>query len=296
MSAEKHRGLLKSILKMSAVAALLAIAYFFIFSLFFDNDEQSRLKSDNEVIEQEYLELVERRDLVDTVIDDLFRRDRMIYRNLFSADPFSMSNLDSSSFLLSFSDTSGNPSRMLDISSASSLIDRRFLSLMEKMDSSSLEGRRIPSIAPVRHFQPSNASASVGDKMNPFFKKFQYHSGLDIVAAEFTDVLATADGVVTTVKRAYHDEGNLIEIDHGDYVTKYSHLGDILVRKGQRVSRGKMIARVGSTGVSFAPHLHYEIRFKGEIVDPVYYMFQGLTPREFVETIISSANSMQSFD
>ena len=296
MSAEKNKGLLKSILKMFFAAALLAIVYFFVFSMLFDSDEQSRLKSDNKMIEQEYLELVERRNLVDTVIDDLFHRDRMIYRNLFSADPFSMSNLDSSSFMLSFSDVSGNPSRMLDIASASALIDERFHHLMERLDTSDVKGRCIPAIAPIRNFRPSNASASVGDKLNPFYKKFEYHSGLDIVAAEFTDVLATADGVVKTVKRAYLDEGNLIEIDHGDYVTKYSHLGDILVRKGQRVSRGKMIARIGNTGVSFAPHLHYEIRFKGEVVDPVYYMFHGLSPREFLETIISSANSMQSFD
>ena len=89
----------------------------------------------------------------------------------------------------------------------------------------------------------------------------------------------------------------MIVIDHKNgYSTTYSHLGDILVRKGQKVKQGDVIGRVGLSGMSFAPHLHYEISFNGKIMDPVNYFFAELTPEQYKDLVAISSNTGQSLD
>jgi murein DD-endopeptidase MepM/ murein hydrolase activator NlpD len=81
-----------------------------------------------------------------------------------------------------------------------------------------------------------------------------------------------------------------------DWVTKYKHLGDILVRKGQKVKQGAVIGRVGVTGMSFAPHLHYEVWLNDEMMDPMNYYFGTITPQMFMDMAVIVANTGQSLD
>jgi murein DD-endopeptidase MepM/ murein hydrolase activator NlpD len=92
-------------------------------------------------------------------------------------------------------------------------------------------------------------------------------------------IVAPAGGVVrlVTVETGY---GNVLEIDHGDgIVTKYAHCSRIVVKRGQHVKRGEIIANVGSTGLSTGPHVHYEIHVNGKVVDPLTYVLpEGVIP------------------
>ena len=98
-----------------------------------------------------------------------------------------------------------------------------------------------------------------------------------------------------TVRNA--TSGRTILIDHGNgYETLYSHLSKANVRKGQRVSRGDIIALSGDTGLSLAPHLHYEVRYNGMRVDPVHYFFMELTPSDYQRMMQLAQSGMQSFD
>ena len=86
-------------------------------------------------------------------------------------------------------------------------------------------------------------------------------------------------------------------IDHGNgYETLYGHLSSIQVRKGQHVRRGDIIALSGDTGLSLAPHLHYEVRYNGVRVDPVHYFFMELSPSEYRRMMRIAQAGMQSFD
>jgi murein DD-endopeptidase MepM/ murein hydrolase activator NlpD len=98
------------------------------------------------------------------------------------------------------------------------------------------------------------------------------HEGLDIGSEIGKQIIAPADGLITFSghKAGF---GNFLELDHGYGIeTVYAHADKLLVRKGERIKRGALIAKVGNTGYSTGPHLHYEVRVNGTPVDPMYYI------------------------
>jgi Peptidase family M23 len=115
-------------------------------------------------------------------------------------------------------------------------------------------------------------SSRFGWRTDPFTGRRKFHHGVDLAARRGAKVVAAASGLVTWAgKRGGY--GNLVEITHADgYVTRYGHSSKILVSRGQMVRRGHPIARVGSTGRSTGPHLHYEVLLNGKKVDPTKYI------------------------
>jgi murein DD-endopeptidase MepM/ murein hydrolase activator NlpD len=127
---------------------------------------------------------------------------------------------------------------------------------------------RIPSILPTVGWVSSQFALR---RYHPIFHITRPHEGIDIAAPMGAPVIAPAAGIViTTTTRAGY--GLLLEVDHGrGIVTRYGHLSRVLVRVGQAVTRGQLLANVGSSGISTGPHLHYEIRVAGEVVDPLLF-------------------------
>lgn len=126
----------------------------------------------------------------------------------------------------------------------------------------------IPSIWPTE----GKISSLFGMRVHPISKQKKFHKGVDIANLKSTDIVATADGIVIYAgkKGGY---GNAIIIDHGNgYKTLYGHAQTLLVKAGDQVKRGMLIAAMGSTGYSTGPHLHYEITFADEVLDPVQYV------------------------
>jgi murein DD-endopeptidase MepM/ murein hydrolase activator NlpD len=107
-----------------------------------------------------------------------------------------------------------------------------------------------------------------GMRKSPFTGRRVMHEGLDIAANTGTPVMATADGIISRVKYS-PDYGKMVIIDHGyGYRTIFAHNSKILVKAGQRINRGDVIAQVGNTGRSTGSHLHYELRLNGVPIDP----------------------------
>lgn len=129
----------------------------------------------------------------------------------------------------------------------------------------------VPSISPIAKSDITKTTVHFNQEfINPITKKKVVHSGVDLAAKKGTDVVATADGTISfAAEKGNH--GNLIILNHGDYESFYSHLNDFNVSEGDVVKKGQVIAHVGSTGMSTGPHLHYEVRYKGERVDPEKY-------------------------
>ena len=154
-----------------------------------------------------------------------------------------------------------------------------------------------PMHLPLSNFSLPMTGASVGRKMNPFYKVTGEHDGLDFMAPLGDEVLAAADGTVSQVTRSRRGEGNVVVMEHsGGYSTKYAHLQDITVRKGQQVTRGTVIGHVGMSGLSFAPHLHYEVWKDTVLCDPVNFLFGSVDPGEYAHMFIVSVATGQSLD
>src|SRR5436190_14355511 len=127
-------------------------------------------------------------------------------------------------------------------------------------------------------------------RIHPIYKVIRLHKGIDFAAPKGTAVYATANGQVATVEEKFNSYGKLIIIDHGfGYTTRYAHLQSFLVKAGQKIKRGEKIGYVGNTGLSTAPHLHYEILVNGKQIDPVHYFFDDLSPAEY-ETVTKLAS------
>jgi murein DD-endopeptidase MepM/ murein hydrolase activator NlpD len=119
---------------------------------------------------------------------------------------------------------------------------------------------------------PGRIGSPFGNRFDPWYHVWQLHAGVDMAAAMGTDIVAAADGRVTRAAWA-GGYGNYTCIDHGQFdgqrlTTCYAHQSAFLVRPGQQVSAGQVIGRVGSTGASTGPHLHFEVRLGGRPVDP----------------------------
>ena len=155
----------------------------------------------------------------------------------------------------------------------------------------------VPGIQPVNNRQLTLLAAGKKPLINPFHRAMREHHGVDYLVPEGTAVFATADGMVKSLSEKNTSHGKAITIDHGNgYETSYSHLLDIRVKKGQEVKRGDIIALSGNSGLSFAPHLHYEVIYNDTRVDPVHYFFLELNPEEYQRIIRIALSSMQSFD
>jgi len=132
-----------------------------------------------------------------------------------------------------------------------------------------------PSILPAAGVLSSRFTTS---RLHPIFHRALPHEGVDISAPRGTPILAAAKGTVTFAGWM-SGLGNTVEIDHGyGYVTRYGHASKLLVRRGQKVIRGEVIANVGSTGISTSPHLHYEVHVGGVAVNPMNYVIGSVLP------------------
>lgn len=115
-----------------------------------------------------------------------------------------------------------------------------------------------------------------GPRISPISEKLRMHEGIDIGARSGSWIVAPADGVITFAG-AKAGFGNFISIDHGYGIeTAYAHAKTIHVKSGQKITRGNRLAKVGNTGYSTGPHLHYEVRVNGTPVDPLFYILEDI--------------------
>lgn len=158
----------------------------------------------------------------------------------------------------------------------------------------------IPSIKPVRIDllnKNLNAMSGFGIRLHPVHKVDRMHAGIDFTAPQGTPIQATGNGKVVKAEHERYGYGNHVIIDHGwGYSSLYGHMSSFNVKVGDIVQKGQTIGKVGDTGTSTAPHLHYEVRSKGNPVDPITYCMDDLTPQEYQQLVALAALENQSFD
>jgi len=154
------------------------------------------------------------------------------------------------------------------VNQASAVQQKSFETLLNSLKSKRNLLAATPSLRPAKGW----ISSDFGYRVSPFTGRREFHRGLDIANRNGTPIIAPADGIVTFSGDKFL-MGNMITIDHGyGIVTRYGHIKELLKKKGERVKRGDIIAKMGNTGRSTGPHVHYCVRLNGVPVDPMNYI------------------------
>lgn len=295
------------ILLWIAPSVVFGLVLAFLFARRIDSPKEKELKAELKKYEAEVQRMQGDIQLINEVLNDIEKRDEDLYRMALYADKFPdelrrmgaggsdkyahLKKLPNSELLIKTSSDIDALERRLH---AQTLSFRELIQLAkdkEKMLAC------IPAIQPVRNTDLKRMASGYGYRIDPIYKTRRMHSGMDFTADKGTEVYATGDGVVELVERKRWGYGKQIVINHGfGYKTRYAHLNDFKVRRGQKVKRGDLIGLVGSTGKSTGPHLHYEVLRNGRAVNPIGYYHSDLTPEQYEQLLEMSEKSFKALD
>lgn len=275
------------------LSIILAIGIFFISSTYFESPQVSLLKKENQELLIYYDDLQKDLSQMKGMISSLQERDDNIYRVIFEADPIpstirqaGVGGTDRYRALreekLQREDLVINTFEKIDnIKKQMYIQTKSYDDILQMAKNKTDMLASIPSIQPISNKNLKRLASGYGIRMHPILKVRRMHAGCDFSAPQGTPIFATGNGKIL---RARFDKttGNMIRIDHGyGYLTKYFHLSRFAVKEGQKVKRGDIIGYVGNTGLSKAPHCHYEIWKDKRHINPVNYFYNDLTDEEY---------------
>ena len=280
--------------------AILVILYTFV-----DSPKERILKREIDQYQYQFKVMNERVSKLNVVLKDMENRDDNVYRMIFEAEPIpnsvrnaayggvdryeKLQGFSNSDLLVETTKKIDKLSRQLYVQSKS------YDEIYDLVKNKTKMLASIPAILPVSMKKASIVSG-FGYRIHPIYKTMSMHPGVDIAAAKGTPVYATGDGIVEpSVASQESGYGIVVNIAHGyGYETKYAHLSKSVAVAGKHVKRGDLIGYVGSTGLSTAPHLHYEVIKSGTKVNPVSYFYMDVTPDEYQRIMEESSKVNQA--
>jgi murein DD-endopeptidase MepM/ murein hydrolase activator NlpD len=283
----------------------LGAVFFFIFVSLFDSPEEVQLEQEKSRLQAQYKLLERNMDDINEVLADLQQRDDNLYRVIFQADPIPFSVRKSTSNSEYYKQLLNMTSSQIAVATTKKYdelkkqiyIQSKSYDELVKLASNQEEMlKHIPAIQPILNRNLTRTASGFGWRIDPVYRTRRFHEGMDFTAPVGTDIYATGNGTVRLAgwRQGY---GNTVEINHGfGYMTLYGHMNQVKVKLGQKVSRGDVIGKVGSTGKSTGPHLHYEVHYKGKVMNPQQFYFLDLSPEEYDQMVQLSNNAGQMFD
>jgi murein DD-endopeptidase MepM/ murein hydrolase activator NlpD len=291
------------------IIASTAVGVLFVAILFkfIDSPKERLLRQQNTAYKESYAVLQERTKQLELQMVELEQRDNEVYRSIFEATPIpdsarvkEMLAKKEIRLIQSLSNTElieNMRNQLNNLSLRMSFQGQSFAEITTMVKNKEKLLRAIPAIQPVSNKNMKRVASGFGYRIDPVYKDFRLHAGLDFSAPTGTPIYATADGVVQIAGFNTDGYGNKVVINHGyGFQTLYAHMVRVKARVGQSVKRGEVIGYVGSTGKSTGSHLHYEVIKRGAKVDPVYYFFNDLTPAQFDRLLKEAAANKQSLD
>ncbi|MBE6280524.1 MAG: M23 family metallopeptidase [Bacteroides sp.] len=295
-----------SILRRLFIGMGLGAASFILLLWIFGSPSEKELRIENSRLVAQYNVLSRRLDQALGVMKDIQQRDDNLYRVVLQADPiadavrkagYGGTNRYEELMDMANSDLVVNTTQKMD------MLDRQLYIQSQSFDEVVALCKEhddmlkcIPAIQPVSNKELKHTASGYGMRIDPIYKTAKFHEGMDFSANIGTPIYATGNGTVTKAgwQSGY---GKVVIINHGyGYETLYAHMNDIDVRVGQKVIRGEVIGKVGNTGKSTGPHLHYEVHVKGKVVNPVNYYFMDLNADDYDRMIQLAANHGKVFD
>jgi murein DD-endopeptidase MepM/ murein hydrolase activator NlpD len=303
----KKSDVVLNALGIISLTVAMAVGLLIMYSNYFESPKELILKNEVKELEFYYDQLNQEVRSLNTTLRNMEQRDDNIYRVVLGAQPIEKSVRNAGV---------GGADRYADIREKQIFHKEVVIGLHEKVDMLRrklyIESKSqdevvqlaekkeklyasIPAIQPISNKQLIALASGFGYRVHPVYKVKKMHTGIDFAASIGTPIYATADGKVITVDVKFSGYGKMVIIDHGfGYHTRYAHMHDFAVREGQNIKRGDLIGYVGNTGLSTAPHLHYEVMINGEHVDPVHYFFNDLTASEYEKILELATTENQS--
>lgn len=279
---------------------LLGLLFFYIFFSFFPSAREKQLMDQRDRMEVQLKVVDKQLDQMQLVLTDLQQRDDNLYRVLFGAEPIPMSvRMSSVNDQRYYEELQRMTNSQLtaDVALKADILEKEvytqaksYEDILEMAKTSEIRMENIPAIQPVLNKDLTRVASGYGIRIDPIYHVRKFHAGMDFTAPTGTEIYATGNGVVSFSgwRQGY---GMCVTVDHGfGYTTLYAHLYKSMVRPGQKVHRGDVIALVGNTGKSTGPHLHYEVRINDKPVDPRNYYFYDLSPEEYDKMVQLSNN------
>lgn len=285
-----------------SLTLIMAVGLLLLYTTYFESPKELLLRNEVRELEYYYDNLDREVKKLDALLTEMEHRDDNIYRAVLGAEPIESSIRNAGI---------GGADRYEDIRDKDIIHEDVIVKLNEQVDRLRrkiyIESKSqdevvqmavnkeklfsaIPAIQPVANKELIRLSSGFGMRFHPIYKVKKMHPGIDFSAPIGTPIYATADGVVDKVNVSFSGYGKVIEIDHGfGYRTRYAHMHGFAVSKNQKIKRGELVGYVGNTGLSTAPHLHYEVFINGRHVNPVHYFFNDLNPEEY-EKIVELAS------
>lgn len=269
--------------------------------------EELALKQENRALQQQIVQSRTHYETISKDLESLSELDRDLYRTIFQADPISDDVRQvgvGGSADRSFDRFSASTARVLRENTASlEELERRVAlqrsSYEELMELARARAEAIPQMPAILPIQ-APLTSGFGMRRHPILRVYRMHSGVDFPAPTGTPVYATGDGIVEFAGTS-SGYGVTIRIRHpkAERITLYAHLSRFAdgIQVGSRVERGQVIAYSGNTGMSTAPHLHYEIRdLNNEPMNPVYSFAPGVRPSEYRELLRQAMSETSPLD
>lgn len=290
------------------LCAALVFAAGIVFAAFawIDSPEDKLHKAEISRLRLEYDLMANELDTMRYVLEKLQERDNNIYRVIFEAEPVSgsiraagiggserfqrLNNYENGQIM------KRNLTRLEQLKRQLVGQSRSYDEITKMIADKEDMLQHIPAIQPVSNVDLTRIASGYGMRIHPIYKTRKMHEGIDFTAPTGTEIYSTGNGVVTKAGRM-RGYGNVVEIAHGyGYRTRYAHLSKIDCRVGQRIGRGEVLGLVGNTGLSTAPHLHYEVLKDGRKIDPINYFYHDLSDEEYAKVIELANKANQSFD
>ncbi|WP_291783433.1 M23 family metallopeptidase [Cecembia sp.] len=277
-----------------SISSILAIVFIIGYYSYFDNPKELMLQKENKELKFYYEFLEEEVGKMNQMLTDLQHRDDNLYRIIFETEPVAkeirQAGIGGSDRYRAIREKGINQEQLIISlhSKVDALKRQLYVQSVSYDEVTELALKKeeywasIPAIQPILNENLNLLASGFGMRIHPILKVRKMHQGVDFAAPKGTPIYATGDGVVTVVKTIFGGYGKYVEIDHGfGFVTRYAHMNDFAVKRGQKVKRGDQIGTVGNTGSSTGPHVHYEVIKDGRFVNPVNYFFKDLSPEEY---------------
>ena len=295
------------VLRYLLVGFILVSVANLVFTYAFNTPKMNNIWRGNAELIRNYGILNEKIRSTNRALDELKHRDNAVYRQLFGADTLSVPGIYTDYPAAKYADLEGERFSPLMVSTWKNFdrMARRLylqsVSLDELQDlaaNKELMATALPALIPVN---PHDIKGNIGPfrpngRLSPVDGVVRPHLGIDMTGYTGAPIYAAGDGFVSHTGWSAGGHGINVVVDHGyGYQTRYAHLSKSLVTDGQWVKRGELVGDMGSTGRSSGTHLHYEVIYRGNRVDPMSYIQVNMSPEEF-EKIVERVNEDAIYD